>query len=237
MGQKSKVSFEGKLRAVQDYFSREKGFNQICSDMQINKRSFRDWVRKYQLYGEQGLRTSVPNRSYSVELKLQAVTEYKEGQGSLDQICNKYHISTHSILLQWIKKYNGHVPFKSHHSQGDRRMIKGRKTTYEERIEIVAFCITNDDNYQKAAEEFQVSYQQVYTWVRKYKELGPDALVDCRGKRKKSEEMNESEKQAAQLKLLEAENKRLQMEIDFLKKLDEVERRRLTLGNSKKTDI
>jgi transposase-like protein len=95
-------------------------------------------------------------------------------------------------------------------------MIKGRKITYEERVEIVAFCISNNDNYQKAAEEFHVSYQQVYTWVRKYKELGPDALVDYRGKRKKPEEMNESEKQAAKLKLLEAENKRLQMEIDFL---------------------
>ena len=35
-----------------------------------------------------------------------------------------------------------------------------------------------------------------------------------------------SEKIAAQLKLLEAENKRLKMENDFLKKLDEVERRR-----------
>lgn len=237
MGQKGKFSFEEKLIAVQNYLSRKKGMMQICHDMQISKRSFREWVRKFQLYGEQGLKTLVPNRSYSVELKMQAVTEYKEGRGSLDQICNKYHISTHSVLLQWIKQYNGHVPFKSHHSQGDRRMIKGKKTTYEERIEIVAFCITNNDDYQKAAEEFQVSYQQVYAWVRKYKELGPGALVDGRGKRKKPEEMNESEKQAVQLKLLEAENKRLQMEIDFLKKLDEVERRRLSPGYAKKTDM
>ena len=27
-------------------------------------------------------------------------------------------------------------------------MTKGRKTTYEERIEIVSFCIANNDNYQ-----------------------------------------------------------------------------------------
>jgi hypothetical protein len=37
------------------------------------------------------------------------------------------------------------------------------------------------------------------------------------------------QKKAAQLKLLESENRRLKMENDFLKKLDEVERRRTTV--------
>jgi len=37
--------------------------------------------------------------------------------------------------------------------------------------------------------------------------------------------LSESEKIAKQLKLLEAENRRLKMENDFLKKLDEIERR------------
>ena len=44
-------------------------------------------------------------------------------------------------------------------------------------------------------------------------------------KRKKLEDLSESEKIAAQLKLLESENRRLKMENDFLKKLDEIERR------------
>jgi regulator of replication initiation timing len=38
--------------------------------------------------------------------------------------------------------------------------------------------------------------------------------------------MSETEKLAARLKLLEAENNRLKMENDYLKKLDEIERRR-----------
>lgn len=62
--------------------------------------------------------------------------------------------------------------------------------------------------------------------VKKYKEQGYEALLDRRGKRKNPEKLNESEKSAAQLKLLEAENRRLKMENDFLKKLNEVERRR-----------
>lgn len=33
-------------------------------------------------------------------------------------------------------------------------MTKGRKTTYEERVEIVAFCVANNDNYQLTADKF-----------------------------------------------------------------------------------
>jgi transposase len=72
-------------------------------------------------------------------------------------------------------------------------MAKGRQTTYEERIEIVAFCVENNDNYQLTSERFKVSYQQVYTWVQKYREQGYEALVDRRGKRKRAEELSDSE--------------------------------------------
>ena len=105
-------------------------------------------------------------------------------------------------------------------------MPNGRKTTYEKRIEIVAFCIANNDAYQTTADKFKVSYQQVYAWVSKYEANGYEALMDRRGKRKEAAELTESEKLSAQLKLIESENTRLKMEIDFLKKLKEVERRR-----------
>ena len=104
-------------------------------------------------------------------------------------------------------------------------MTNWRKTTYEERIEIVAFCIANANDYNLTANKYKVSYQQVYTWINKYNRGGYGALVDRRGKRKKLEDLSESEKIAAQLKLLESENRRLKMENDFLKKLDEIERR------------
>ncbi len=237
MGRTSKFPAEIKVRAVEDYLSGTACLTQLLYQLQIDKHSFYEWVRKYNLHGREGLTTTHNNKLYPESLKLQAVEDYLSGGGSQSQICSKYKISRPSLLQKWIKKYNSHESFKSHNAQGERAMTKGRKTTYEERVEIVAFCITNNNNYQKAAEEFQVSYQQVYTWVRKYKELGPDALVDSRGKRKKPEEMNESEKLAAQLKLLEAENKRLKMENAFLKKLDEIERRRSKADYARKADI
>ncbi|WP_162266670.1 helix-turn-helix domain-containing protein [Clostridium botulinum] len=105
-------------------------------------------------------------------------------------------------------------------------MTKGRATTYKERIEIIKYCIENENNYAETAEKYKVSYQQVYSWIKKYQTQGIESLQDGRGKRKKESEMSELEKLQAKNKLLEAENRRQQMEIEFLKKLEEIERGR-----------
>ena len=52
-------------------------------------------------------------------------------------------------------------------------MTKGRSTTYEERIALVKECIENGYNYREIAEKYKVGYQQIYTWVKKYKEKWP----------------------------------------------------------------
>ncbi|MBU5317509.1 helix-turn-helix domain containing protein, partial [Clostridium bornimense] len=49
-----------------------------------------------------------------------------------------------------------------------------RKTTIEERKEIVKYCIEHGNDYKNTAEKFSVFYTQVYTWVRKYKVDGED---------------------------------------------------------------
>lgn len=237
MSRKGKFSALEKQSVVEDYLSGRKNISQICSAMQIHDRSFYSWLQKYQMFGAEGLATAKKNKHYPKTVKLQAVKDYLNGKASQDELCRQYGILAHSTLHQWIKKYNGYEAFKSHNSQGDKRMTKGRKTSYEEKIEIVSFCIANDDNYQAAADKFQVSYQQVYTWMKKYRSQGFESLTDLRGKRKAHDEMNESEKMAAQLKLLESENRRLKMENDFLKKLDEVERRRTTGEQIRNTDI
>ena len=105
-------------------------------------------------------------------------------------------------------------------------MTKRRKTTYEERIEIVSFCIENHKDYQLTVDTYQVSYQQIYSWVKKYESQGVEALTDKRGRTKPEAEMTELEKLRAENRLLKAQNKRQEMEMAFLKKLDEIERRR-----------
>ena len=168
-------------------------------------------------------RKSQKLKKYSAELKLKAVQEYLNGEGSLWDICHKYNIKNEKSLREWILWYNGHREFKERSSgKGEIYMTKGRKTTQEERAEIVAFCIEHNYDYGLTVETYNVSYQQVYAWVRKYEEGGVDKLRDNRGRTKQVEEMTEVEKLKAEMKILEAKNRQLEIENEFIKKLQEL---------------
>lgn len=101
-------------------------------------------------------------------------------------------------------------------------MTKGRKTTQEERVEIVAFCIAHGKDYGLTIETYKVSYQQIYAWVRKYEERGVDGLTDRRGKAKPESALSEAERLRHENKILQAKIKDQEMEIALLKKLREL---------------
>ena len=163
------------------------------------------------------------NKKYSPELKIAAVKSYLAGEGSLIQTCKKFGILRHKQLQDWIMWYNGHKDIKwCNSAKGVIYMTKGRKTTQEERAEIVAFCIEHNYDYGLTVETYKVSYQQIYAWVRKYEEGGVDKLKDNRGRTKPAEEMTEIEKLKAEMKILEAKNRQLEIENEFIKKLQEL---------------
>ena len=101
-------------------------------------------------------------------------------------------------------------------------MTKGRKTTQEERAQIVAFCIEHGKDYALTVETHQVSYQQIYSWVRKYEASGVDGFVDRRGKSKPEDELTETERLRQENRILQAKLKDKEMEIALLKKLREL---------------
>ncbi|CUB08976.1 Transposase [Bacillus cereus] len=105
-------------------------------------------------------------------------------------------------------------------------MTKTRITSWEERIQIVLYCLENNKNFQMTADMYDVSYQQVYQWVKKYNNGGDEALKDRRGRKKEEQELSPEEKVKLEMKKLERENERLRAENAFLKKLEELERRR-----------
>lgn len=226
MVRKSKVTFEQKLSAVKDYIEGGKSHRQLARELNVEKTSVLRWISLYKSAGEAGLITSPKNAKYSEEVKYAAVEEYLQGTASLLDICRKYNIRSDAQLSNWILKYNSHEKLKSSGSGGKTIMTKGRSTTFEERIEIVKYCIENNRNYNKTAEKYKVSYQQVRSWTVKYNECGIDALLERRGKRKTEGELTELERLKAQNKLLEAKNRRLEMENELLKKLKEIERGR-----------
>ena len=132
-------------------------------------------------------------------------------------------------MQKWIIKYNNLEELRDYNPKPEVYMQdRSRKTTYEERIEIVNYCLEHGKNYKDAAELFNVSYTQVYQWVNKYKEDGKEGLTDKRGKRKKEEQLSEIEQLQRKVKILERQIKEKEMENEVLKKVQEIERRRFS---------
>ena len=183
---KVKYSVEEKLAWVTRILSNEITPTQAAQMSGINDMTIIDWLHLYEVEDIQGLVHQSHNRSYSLKLKRMAVEEYLEGGISLRQICKKYKIRNKTQLRDWIKRYNSGKNFGRKMSGGSR-MKKTRKTSQKEKLQIVKACMERGFDYGAVALEFKVSYQQVYTWVQKYKELGEAGLEDRRGIRTASQ--------------------------------------------------
>lgn len=222
---RNKILKENKLDAVIKILDGKSSISSMAKKLQVSYTAVESWIRIYQSIGVNAF-DNTKNQTYSVELRLQAVTEYLSGKGSLDTICKKFKIKSKSQLRRWISKYNNHEKLKSYSGGTGKIMEKGRKTTFEERIDIVKDYIESGTSYEEIAEKYGISYQQIYQWVRKYQEHGIDSLQDRRGKRKALENMTEIDRLRAELKMEQAKVKHLELENRVLKKLKEIERRR-----------
>ena len=220
-----KISPEEKIEWVEKIIQNKESVYSVASKIGVHPSSIDTWVRNYKSIGTEVFFRKGWTKRSSAEKKA-AVEDYLAGKGSLRDVCAKYKITDTYQLRTWIKQYNGHEVLKDSGTGGSPIMTKGRKTAFEERVEIVQYCIKYNHNYTETAEKFSVSYQQARNYTIKYEKKGVDGLQDRRGKRKSTEEMDELEKLRAEVKILRAEKKRAEMEISFLKKLEEIERRR-----------
>ena len=215
-----KLTDEERIAAVQDVLNGNGGCKQIAPKYGINHETLKAYVRIAKTEGIDAVKESGSNRKYSVETKLQAVKEYLSLKSSLNEICAKYKIRSKINLQRWISCYNSGKDLKERTSSERRiTMNKGRKTTREERIEIVAFYIENGKDYRLTIEKYGVSYQQIYSWIRKYEEKGVEGLNDRRGKAKPEDKLTEADRLRMENKILQAKLKEMEMENKLLKKL------------------
>lgn len=226
MSKRTKYTAEEKYEILKEYEDGVGSMLEIASIHKINRSTLENWRYNFKKYGIDGLREMRTWKRYSKELKEQAVKDYLSGKYSQREVAKKYEISNKNVLLKWVNKYNSHREIKATTKGMSQSMTKGRSTSWKERIEIVFYCIAHNNDYQHAAEIYDVSYQQVYQWVKKYELGGEDALKDRRGRKKTEEELTPEDRVNLEMKKLKAENERLRAENAFLKKLEELERGR-----------
>ena len=221
---KKKHTPEWMLERVEEYLSGKGSYETIAHANGIGKKTLREWVAKYKVHGASAFATEAGNRHYSKEFKLQCVEAVIRGEGSVDDIVAKYNISCNHVLRDWIMRYNANMELKDYDPKREVYMAEARrKTTLEERKEIVEYCIAHGKDYKNTAIYFDVSYTQVYTWVKKYIDDDVEGLVDRRGHHKTDDEVDELERLRRENLRLKRQLEEKDMLVELLKKVKEFE--------------
>ena len=233
MSRKSRIEPALKVELVEKYLRDEIGIYEAARLAGISGKTatpVRRWINIYQNEGPSGLLDQKNNRCYSAKTKLEAITAYLNGEGTGLEIAKRFGLRSDTQLLRWVDVYNTHGEIKCRGSGGGSYMRKAKKTTPEERLEIVRDCLVNDKNYGAIALKYNCSYQQVRNWVKRYEEMGSAGLEDRRGRRAGTQTARTHEEEMRdKIAELERRNRDLQMENDLLKKVRDSDLSSLTL--------
>ena len=225
MSQK-KHSAEWIIGRVEEYIDGKGSYSEISRSNGIGETTLKRWVSKYRAQGAEAFAEKPGNARYSKEFKRQCVEAVIRGEGSIDEITAKYNISHHSVLRSWIMRYNANMELKDYDPKREVYMAGSRrKTTQEERKKIVEYCISHEKDYKNTAALYDVSYSQVYTWVKKYTVDGEAGLSDRRGHHKTDEEVDELERLRRENLRLKRQLEERDMLVELLKKVKEFEGR------------
>ena len=211
-------------------------YKQLTEDygLLLSDSTFGQKVLRYREYGLSGIQTHSKNNQYTQAFKETVLREHLEEGTPVLQLARKYDIPSHETVRNWIIKYTKGENMRSYTPKPEVYTMKSKKTTQEEKIKIVKDYLANGLSYKETDKKHQVSYNNVYSWVQKYKNHGPDGLVDGRGRGKPDTIQTEEEKIRAENAALRAHNEYLEAENAALKKLEEVERELMSRKRSMK---
>ena len=219
-----KYKEELKIEIAEAYLSGKGSQREIARQYGVGKKSVERWTEQYKEQGASAFAPRRGNSEYTSEFKMRCVEAVLRGEGSVDQVTAKYNISNSSVLIQWIRRYNANKELKDYNPKWEVYMADARrKTTPEERKEITEYCIAHGKDYKGTAALYDVSYSQVYNWVRKYLSKGEESLVDKRGHHKTDAEVDELERLRRENLRLKRQLAERDMVVELLKKVKEFE--------------
>lgn len=221
---KSPHTVEFRAKVSQEYLDGS-SYPFLSEKYNIGKTTLQQWVAKYRLYGIAAFFKVSGNSSYSSDFKKMCAEAVLSGQGSVDDIVARYNISSRAVLRGWIMRYNANRELKDYVPKREVYMAEARrKTTVAERKEIVEYCIKHNHDYKGTAGIYNVSYSQVYSWVKKYDVNGEDGLTDKRGHHRADDEVDELERLRRENLRLKRQLEEKDKAVELLKKVKEFER-------------
>lgn len=172
---------------------------------QVSTKTISRWRQFYARNGIAGITERKANVKYTKAFKLKVVNLFLSNKASAAELTIRFGLRTNRLITNWVTQYNESGKLEA--SPKKRRTPRmTRSTTFEERKEIVKFCLDNGRKLTATAIKFNVTYQQVRNWVVKFEANGEDGLKDKRGHHKSDDQLTEIER-------LRRENSKLKSEL------------------------
>lgn len=155
---------------------------------------------------------------YTVEFKLECVQKYIHGE-HIQHPTGVYRSGFLNQVYAWKKRYED-LGFS-----GLQHSDTHKVWTSQERFALVAKVLAGH-SIKRVSKEAHINPGQLYQWVKKYQEKGLDGLECRKGRKPKEFKMSPKKKvklsisETEELKLLRERNEYLEMENEYLKKLD-----------------
>ena len=157
---------------------------------------------------------------YSWEFKLECVNKYKNGEYIVHSGTPNQHRTFMRHVREWVKNYDDLGIDGLKHSSSNK------KWTPSQRFKLVSIVLAGN-SIASVAKNAHINSGLLYQWVRRYNEKGIDGLQCKKGRptkqivmKKKSKKSKLSISEQEELKLLRERNEYLEMENEYLKKLD-----------------
>ena len=101
----AKYSFEFKLQVVNEYLRGDAGYWTLSKRYGIDTHVIRRWISNYKQFGEDGLRRSRGNKSYTFEFKLHVVELYLTSELSYQELALQVGMPNSSQITRWVLDY------------------------------------------------------------------------------------------------------------------------------------
>lgn len=101
----AKYSTEYKLKIVREYLAGQGGYRALSKRHEITKSQINHWVKAYRAFGEDGLKRSRAQQTYSFEFKRSAVECYLSTEASYQDVAIALGLNNPPLLARWTKEY------------------------------------------------------------------------------------------------------------------------------------
>ena len=108
---------------------------------------------------------------YSYEFKKKVVMSYINGEGGYGYLAKFYGIPSKHRIEEWVANY------KAFGDEGLRRSRQQEKYSFEKKLFVVEYYLSNEISYQELANEYHINNPSLIArWVNDYRIAGIDAL-------------------------------------------------------------